>query len=143
MPKTYEQLLKDQTSHIKPPTITIDISNLMEGEIEEETTINDDNSSNASGVTEGPEVVEEQEPTESESECQIEFFGVNEGYAVSGNRSLPKNIIKPTIILFQNYYIRLARVILIWRDRLHVSFYRIFSRLFRVSGVGGVHWKWI
>lgn len=81
MPKTYEQLLKDQTSHVKPPTIAIDLSHLMEEEATE-TVVNDDNSSTTSGVTEGPEVVEDVASADKEHESGIELFGINDGYAV-------------------------------------------------------------
>lgn len=90
MPKTYEQLLKDQNSHIKPPTITIDLSHLMEEETE--TMANDDNSSTTSGVTEGPEFVEEAETVDKEQGSGIELFGVNDGYAV-----MTRNETKDTI----------------------------------------------
>lgn len=80
MPKTYEQLLKDQNNHLKPPTISIDISHLMEDGAE--TIINDDNSSTTSGVTEGPEILEDPDTVEKEQESNIELFGINDGYPV-------------------------------------------------------------
>lgn len=87
MPKTYEQLLKDQTNiPVKPPTITIDLTHLMEDEEAKETMMinnDDDNCSTASGVTEGPEIVDQDiESMDKESENEIELFGPIDGYAV-------------------------------------------------------------
>jgi hypothetical protein len=88
MPKTYEQLLKDQTTiPVKPPTIMIDLTHLMEDEEATETTVannlDDDNCSTTSGVTEGPEIVDDVESMDKEPENDIEFFGANDGYAVN------------------------------------------------------------
>ncbi len=129
MPKTYEQLLKDQTSHIKPPTITIDLSHLMEEEEEEdatETMANEDNSSTTSGVTEGPEVVEDAETVDKEPESGIELFGINDGYAVTTEMEQWRNdLAAPNFYLFvcfvfffpcaHNNY-RPVRITLIWKD---------------------------
>lgn len=87
MPKTYEQLLKDQTSiPVKPPTITIDLTHLMEDEEAAETigtSNDDDNCSTASGVTEGPEMVDPDiDSIDKESEHEIELFGASDGYTV-------------------------------------------------------------
>lgn len=83
MPKTYEQLLKDQTSQSKPPAITVDVSHLMEEDVAEKTlSDNDDNASTTSGVTEGPEIVEEPETVGKEQESNIELFGNSDGYTV-------------------------------------------------------------
>lgn len=104
MPKTYEQLLKDQTSHIKPPTITIDLSHcLMEEEEEDatETMANEDNSSTTSGVTEGPEVVEDSETVDKEQESGIELFGINDGYAVTTEMEQWRNDLAPPSFFFE------------------------------------------
>ena len=88
MPKTYEQLLKDQTPlPVKPPTIMIDLTHLMEGEEVAEMTApnnpDDDNCSTTSGVTEGPEIVDQDvESIDKEPENDIELFGVSDGYVV-------------------------------------------------------------
>lgn len=90
MPKTYEQLLKDQTNiPVKPPTITIDLTHLMEDEEAKETMMinnDEDNCSTASGVTEGPEIVDQDiESMDKESENEIELFGPIDGYAARSN----------------------------------------------------------
>ena len=44
----------------------------------------DDNCSTTSGVTEGPEIVDQDvESVDKEPENDIELFGVNDGYAVA------------------------------------------------------------
>lgn len=91
MPKTYEQLLKDQTTiPVKPPTIMIDLTHLLEDEEAAETVVannDDDNCSTTSGVTEGPEIVDQDvESVDKEPENDIELFGANDGYAVNSFR---------------------------------------------------------
>jgi hypothetical protein len=91
LPKTYEQLLKDQTTiPVKPPTIMIDLTHLMEDEEVAETVVannDDDNCSTTSGVTEGPEIIDHDvESVDKEPENDIELFGANDGYAVNSFR---------------------------------------------------------
>ncbi|XP_046456568.1 brefeldin A-inhibited guanine nucleotide-exchange protein 3-like isoform X3 [Daphnia pulex] len=90
LPKTYEQLLKDQTTiPVKPPTIMIDLTHLLEDEEAAETVVannDDDNCSTTSGVTEGPEIVDQDvESVDKEPENDIELFGANDGYAARSN----------------------------------------------------------
>ena len=83
MPKTYDQLVQEQTNQLKPPVITVDLSQLMEEEVAEEKAIDNDDTSTTSGVTEGPEFVEDSESIDKGQESSIELFGNSDAYTVS------------------------------------------------------------
>lgn len=75
MPKTYEQLLKDQNAHtVKPrPVVAFDFSQLEEKDAEDKK--DEDSLSTASGLTEGPEAIEEIDASERNIDGDIELFG--------------------------------------------------------------------
>lgn len=124
MPKTYEQLLKDQNAQtIKPPTVTIDFSHLEEVEVEDHRK-DDDNHSTTSGVTEGPEALEDHDISDREVHDDIELFG---NYEVVSKTSISCCNVSPNELSP-----RFDPVTWTWKESLLESSCRTCRRFYRV-----------